>query len=159
MPTTFKRQSLPLEDRPWKGDAIVSSGRNFFVYSLRFLNFKLWLTLAWSRASLTIISPLNLLYPWNLWTPPVEAAGLAGQHLSRITHRTRPILLITSGNQLEHIQFVITKTSQTPIILGFPWLRLHNPQLDWGQQRIAYWSYFCLAHTSTFQLFGGCRSN
>lgn len=73
------------------------------VYSQSSSNFKLWLTLALNRASLTTIWYLSCLYPWNFLDSAVEAAGLGDQHLSCITHCTSPILLITSCNHREHI--------------------------------------------------------
>ncbi|XP_078812647.1 uncharacterized protein lrrc75a isoform X7 [Oryzias latipes] len=77
---------------------------------------------------------------------PVKAAGLGGQLLTRITHRTRPVQLVTSGNHHEVMQFYITQTLQSPVILGFPWLRSHNPQFDWVNLHITNWSTHCLAN-------------
>uniref|UniRef100_A0A8C7YUC9 ribonuclease H n=1 Tax=Oryzias sinensis TaxID=183150 RepID=A0A8C7YUC9_9TELE len=84
--------------------------------------------------------------PTELLVSPIKAAGLGGQHLSRITHRTKPLLFITSGNHREYLQFFITQTPQTPIVLGFSWLKRHNPQIDWLNTRISHWSTFCLAN-------------
>uniref|UniRef100_A0A3B3HXC3 ribonuclease H n=1 Tax=Oryzias latipes TaxID=8090 RepID=A0A3B3HXC3_ORYLA len=77
---------------------------------------------------------------------PIEASGLGGQHLSRITHRTKPILLVSSGNHRESIQLLITQSPQNPIVLGFSWLKLHNPQFNWSQGTITNWSSYCLAN-------------
>lgn len=35
------------------------------------------------------------------------------------------------GNQWEQICFHIQELSQVPLVLGYPWLRRHNVQLDW----------------------------
>lgn len=67
---------------------------------------------------------------------PIEASGLGGQHLSRITHRTEPLLLISSGNHRESIQFLITQSTHTPVVLGFSWLIQHNPQFNWSHRSI-----------------------
>uniref|UniRef100_A0A3P9HPM2 Gypsy retrotransposon integrase-like protein 1 n=1 Tax=Oryzias latipes TaxID=8090 RepID=A0A3P9HPM2_ORYLA len=77
---------------------------------------------------------------------PVKTAGLGGQLLSRTPHRTKPIHLLISGNHHEHLQLFITNAPQNPIVLGFPWLRLHNPHLDWTQGHIVNWSFFCMAN-------------
>uniref|UniRef100_A0A8C7WS78 Chromo domain-containing protein n=1 Tax=Oryzias sinensis TaxID=183150 RepID=A0A8C7WS78_9TELE len=44
------------------------------------------------------------------------------------------------------MQFYITQTLQSPVILGFPWLRSHNPQFDWVNLHITNWSTHCLAN-------------
>uniref|UniRef100_A0A3B3HM41 Gypsy retrotransposon integrase-like protein 1 n=1 Tax=Oryzias latipes TaxID=8090 RepID=A0A3B3HM41_ORYLA len=77
---------------------------------------------------------------------PITAAGLGGKQLSRITHRTKPILALTSGNHREYIRFFVTQSPQTPIILGFSWLHLHNPHIDWSTLRITNWSTYCMAN-------------
>uniref|UniRef100_A0A3P9HCQ1 Gypsy retrotransposon integrase-like protein 1 n=1 Tax=Oryzias latipes TaxID=8090 RepID=A0A3P9HCQ1_ORYLA len=77
---------------------------------------------------------------------PVKAAGLGGKQLSRITLRTKPILLFTSGNHREYHQFFVTDSPQTPVILGFSWLHLHNPHIDWSSIRIVNWSTYCMAN-------------
>uniref|UniRef100_A0A3P9HSL7 Gypsy retrotransposon integrase-like protein 1 n=1 Tax=Oryzias latipes TaxID=8090 RepID=A0A3P9HSL7_ORYLA len=91
-----------------------------------------------------LVSDLNL--PTELLDLPVKAAGLGGQILTQITHRTRAVHLITSGNHHEFIQFYITKSPQSPIILGFPWLRAHNPQFDWVNLHVTNWSTTCMAN-------------
>uniref|UniRef100_A0A3P9IIW0 Gypsy retrotransposon integrase-like protein 1 n=1 Tax=Oryzias latipes TaxID=8090 RepID=A0A3P9IIW0_ORYLA len=77
---------------------------------------------------------------------PVKAAGLGGQHLSLITHRTKPLQLVTSGNHHEYIQFFVTHAPQNPVVLGYSWLKTHNPQFDWVHQRVITWSASCLAN-------------
>uniref|UniRef100_A0A3P9J167 CCHC-type domain-containing protein n=1 Tax=Oryzias latipes TaxID=8090 RepID=A0A3P9J167_ORYLA len=88
----------------------------------------------------------HLSIPTEPLETPIEASGLGGQHLSRITHRTKPILLVTSGNHRESIQFYITQSAHTPIVLGFTWLRLHNPHFNWAQGSVTQWSPYCLAN-------------
>uniref|UniRef100_A0A3B3HTI1 Uncharacterized protein n=1 Tax=Oryzias latipes TaxID=8090 RepID=A0A3B3HTI1_ORYLA len=91
-----------------------------------------------------LVSELNI--PTEPLDIPVRAAGLGGQVLTHITHRTKAVRLITSGNHHELIQFYITKTPQSPIILGFPWLRAHNPQFDWVNLHVTNWSTTCMAN-------------
>uniref|UniRef100_A0A3P9IMG0 Gypsy retrotransposon integrase-like protein 1 n=1 Tax=Oryzias latipes TaxID=8090 RepID=A0A3P9IMG0_ORYLA len=76
----------------------------------------------------------------------VKAAGLGGKQLSRITKRTGPVLVFTSGNHREYHHFFITQCPQTPLIFGFSWLQKHNPCLDWGASRVTNWSTFCMAN-------------
>uniref|UniRef100_A0A3B3I1F8 CCHC-type domain-containing protein n=1 Tax=Oryzias latipes TaxID=8090 RepID=A0A3B3I1F8_ORYLA len=77
---------------------------------------------------------------------PVKAAGLGGKLLSKITLRTEPIQLISSGNHREYHQLYVTNSPQTLIILGYSWLRLHNPQIDWSRSRVSNWSTYCMAN-------------
>lgn len=67
------------------------------------------------------MSQLSL--PTELLDSFVEVAGLAG---GSIHPHTGPILLITSGKRRVHIQLCVTQTRQTPIVLRFPCLHLHN---------------------------------
>uniref|UniRef100_A0A3P9I2H4 Reverse transcriptase domain-containing protein n=1 Tax=Oryzias latipes TaxID=8090 RepID=A0A3P9I2H4_ORYLA len=91
-----------------------------------------------------LVSKLGL--PIELLEAPVEASGLGGQHLSRITHRTKPVKLLTSGNHREVIQFFVTQSTHTPIVLGYSWLKLHNPQFNWSLGHIINWSPYCSAN-------------
>uniref|UniRef100_A0A3B3HPI5 Gypsy retrotransposon integrase-like protein 1 n=1 Tax=Oryzias latipes TaxID=8090 RepID=A0A3B3HPI5_ORYLA len=77
---------------------------------------------------------------------PINAAGLGGKQLTRITKRTSPFLILTSGNHREYCQFFVTQCPQTPIILGFSWLQKHNPHIDWVSPRVVNWSTYCMAN-------------
>ena len=46
-----------------------------------------------------------------------------------ITHETLP-LRIKIGWHVEQVVFLVAKVRHN-MILGLPWLRLHNPQVDW----------------------------
>lgn len=143
----FKRQNPPLKDRLRVGAADVTPSSNFLFLPVKICLHNKTIELQalvdsgaeQSFIDQCLVSQLSL--PTELLDPPVLAARLGGQHLSRITHRTQPILLITSGNHREYTQLYITHTSQTPIVLGFPWLQLHNPQLDWSQCRVTNWGF------------------
>ncbi len=62
-----------------------------------------------------------------------------------ITHSTGPLRLVTSGNHIETIHFLLTDTPVTPVVLGHPWLVLHNPHFNWSQNSILSWSEGCHA--------------
>lgn len=42
------------------------------------------------------------------------------------------------------MEFLITKSPQHPIILGWPWLQTHNPLISWKTGEISKWSESCL---------------
>ena len=64
--------------------------------------------------------------------PPRAASALNGRSLPRITRVTEPISLLVSGNHREYIQFLVFTCPDSPLVLGFPWLKLHNPQIYWA---------------------------
>ena len=80
---------------------------------------------------------------------PLTANALDGRLLARVTHQTAPVSLILSGNHRELIQFKIISSPQTPLVLGSPWLKKHNPHIDWSAGTIISWSQFC--HSSCLQ--------
>lgn len=46
----------------------------------------------------------------------------------------------------EHISFHITITVKHPLILGFPWMHLHDPQILSYEKEIMTWSFHCHKH-------------
>lgn len=71
---------------------------------------------------------------------PIAVHALNGLSLPSITHTTSPVRLITSGNHTETIHFLLSDTPVTPVVLGHPWLVLHNPHIYWSQNSILSWS-------------------
>lgn len=59
---------------------------------------------------------------------------------SLISYQTGPITLVTSGN---HHEIISLTSLDSPLILGFPWLKKHTPHND---SLVASWSLFCLAN-------------
>lgn len=49
-----------------------------------------------------------------------------------------------SGNHSETIQFLLIKSPQVPVVLGFSWQ--HNPLIDWSAGAIMGWNLLCHAH-------------
>ena len=87
--------------------------------------------------------------PLILLEKPLTANALDGRLLAHVTHQTTPVSLILSGNHREMIQFKIIISPQTPLVLGSPWLKQHNPHIDWSAGTIISWSHFC--HASCLQ--------
>ena len=48
-----------------------------------------------------------------------------------VTHQTADLQLSTNSHH-ENISFDITKLGHYPVILGLPWLKKHNPAIDWS---------------------------
>ncbi|KAF7648310.1 hypothetical protein LDENG_00158670, partial [Lucifuga dentata] len=74
---------------------------------------------------------------------PVPANALDGHRLGTVTHLTSPVQLLLSGNHHETLQFHILQSPQLPLILGYSWLRRHNPHIDWDTGVILGWSASC----------------
>lgn len=74
---------------------------------------------------------------------PLVAKVLDGRHLAQITHETKPVEFIISGNRHEKVSFKLISSPHPPIILGLPWLKLHNPHLDWSSCSVLSWSVQC----------------
>uniref|UniRef100_A0A3B3HPV2 Gypsy retrotransposon integrase-like protein 1 n=1 Tax=Oryzias latipes TaxID=8090 RepID=A0A3B3HPV2_ORYLA len=142
----------PLEDRPREASPTANQESNFLYVPVKLLHQSRThecRALIDSGAEQSFIDCLlvsKLSLPIEPLDHPVKAAGLGGQLLTRITHRTKPVHLITSGNHHEVTQFYIMQSLQSPVILGFPWLRRHNPQFDWVNHHITNWSTHCLAN-------------
>jgi hypothetical protein len=61
-----------------------------------------------------------------------------------ITHETMPVQFHL-GRHIETISFLVTSISH-PFILGYSWLRAHNPKIDWISYSVDFASDHCLTH-------------
>ena len=93
---------------------------------------------------------------------PVSTNALDGRLLGTVTHMTAPIRMLISGNHHETLQFHILHSPRHPLLLGFPWLRRHNPHLDWTTGAILGWGsschQVCLKQVAAPQPSAGTRS-
>ena len=77
---------------------------------------------------------------------PIETQALDGRPLARVERRTVPVNLLISGNHHESISLLVISSPLSPVVLGYPWLKTHNPQIDWATGRVISWSTHCLSH-------------
>lgn len=77
---------------------------------------------------------------------PIMARALNGSFLAELTHYTVPVTVVLSGSHSEQIRFCVMPAPHMPLVLGFHWLKLHNPQINWASNKISAWSTFCLSH-------------
>ena len=86
---------------------------------------------------------------------PVPASALDGHLLGTVFYQTIPVPMLLSGNHHETVQFHILSSPRIPLILGYPWLRRHNPHIDWAAGTILGWSpschQICLRHAGVPQ--------
>lgn len=65
---------------------------------------------------------------------PFTATALDGRIITRVTHKTVPVTLVTSGNNSEPVPFLVIPASKTLMFLGYPVVLPQPPdQLDTGQ--------------------------
>ena len=74
---------------------------------------------------------------------PLKTNTLSGELLAVVTKKTEPLMLHLSGNHQELISFYVMRSPDVPLLLGIPWLMLHNPHVDWRTSNIRSWSVFC----------------
>ena len=69
---------------------------------------------------------------------PLEVYNVDGtlNRKGTITHYTR--ILISLGGRSTWEKFYITNLGYQRIILGFPWFRRHNPDIDWSTGRVQW---------------------
>ncbi|KAM6965396.1 uncharacterized protein FYW47_007740 [Aplochiton taeniatus] len=60
-----------------------------------------------------------------------------------ITHATVPLTLSLSGAHQETIQLLLVSSPAIHVVLGYPWLYLHNPTVDWPTGTITSWGASC----------------
>ena len=60
-----------------------------------------------------------------------------GSDLPQVNQETVPMSVVVQGNR-EKIVFDIVPMSRHVVILGMPWLRQHNPQVDWKTGRFTF---------------------
>jgi hypothetical protein len=69
---------------------------------------------------------------------PTPIIGLNGESLGPgITHESGPLPMVI-GDHFEVINFDITSLGEYDVVLGVPWLRKHNPVIDWQAGHILF---------------------
>ena len=53
-----------------------------------------------------------------------------------VTHMTKVPMDVSSHRELETFQ--VANLQNHEVILGMPWLREHNPTIDWNDKRITF---------------------
>ena len=73
-----------------------------------------------------------------------EAQALDGRLLFNVTHVTPHVKLVISDSHTETMTFHLCSCPAHPVILGLPWLKQHNPCVDWVTGEVQDWSSDCL---------------
>ena len=70
---------------------------------------------------------------------PMRPFAITGVQLEEVRRATVPIKVLVSGNHQEEIVL------RASLVLGRPWMRNYNPQVDWSRGLIMGWSPQCHA--------------
>lgn len=73
----------------------------------------------------------------------LRVTAIDGKGLPQITHQTKPLQLVISGNQSELTSFFVFPMANFLVILGFKWLQQHNPHINWLDKHFESWSASC----------------
>lgn len=84
--------------------------------------------------------------PVNKVATPKTVLAIDGKLLEIVTHRTDPVKLVLSSNHHEHVELYVINSPLNAVVLGIPWLKRHNPHVDWSTGTIRNWSTHCHAH-------------
>ncbi|KAJ8414411.1 hypothetical protein AAFF_G00052810 [Aldrovandia affinis] len=76
---------------------------------------------------------------------PLSVTALDGKPLGSgaITQRTIPLQITIRDEHTERMELFVTHSPQLPLVLGYPWLSKHNPQIDWNAEKILGWGLTC----------------
>ena len=74
----------------------------------------------------------------ELLPQPLEASALDGSFIFKVTHVT-DLVEVSIEDHHELMSFHLFHSAQYPLILGFPWLKRHNPHIDWCTGKIMKW--------------------
>lgn len=92
------------------------------------------------------LSLARLAIPTSGLDPPLSVTALDGRPLGtgQVTQVTSTVKL-QIGDHQEKLSFHLIQSPEFPVVLGFPWLTLHNPHLDWVSCTILEWGPTCHA--------------
>ncbi|KAL1280048.1 hypothetical protein QQF64_014648 [Cirrhinus molitorella] len=84
---------------------------------------------------------------------PIAVEALDGRPLGpgTIQSTTADLTLQTDPNHQERIRLFILPSPSTPVVLGYPWLLLHNPSVAWADHTLTYPSSYCRQNCSAFE--------
>ncbi|XP_054865645.1 uncharacterized protein LOC129348709 [Amphiprion ocellaris] len=143
-----KRQGSPVERELLVGQTSTSPLQRFQFNA----------TLCWKSVSLPVSALVdsgseecllddNLLRQLGIPTIPLSqslvARSINGLSLAKVFQKTVPVALVIAGNHREELTFCVMENANPPMVLGYPWLVRHNPQLDWRLRKVSSWSPAC----------------
>lgn len=86
---------------------------------------------------------LSAKIPLELYDNAKPMSAIDGSSLETVSNQTGTLTLTIPGNHHERIRFLFISSTSLPVVFGLPWLKLHDPHIDWVSSSIVSWSTFC----------------
>ncbi|XP_041437205.1 uncharacterized protein LOC121399720 [Xenopus laevis] len=83
--------------------------------------------------------------PLNPLTPPMRISAIDKSPLGSglVTQKSKALSMCVNNMHYEKLAFHILDGSSSPLILGLPWLQVHNPHIDWVTGEVIQWGSKC----------------
>ncbi|KAK3571296.1 hypothetical protein QTP86_005932 [Hemibagrus guttatus] len=92
-----------------------------------------------------LITTFNI--PIQPCNPPLQVNAVNNKPIGdSIVQQTLPMQLQVGLFNQETISFYVIDSPHHDIILGYPWLSVHDPVISWHHGEITLWSQFCFSH-------------
>ncbi|KAK3551620.1 hypothetical protein QTP70_020828 [Hemibagrus guttatus] len=92
-----------------------------------------------------LITTFNI--PIQPCNPPLQVNAVNNKPIGDgIVQQTLPMQLQVGLFHQETISFYVIDSPHHDIILGYPWLSVHDPVISWHHGEITLWSQFCFSH-------------
>ncbi|KAL0173222.1 hypothetical protein M9458_033533, partial [Cirrhinus mrigala] len=101
-----------------------------------------------SGAALNLINK-DIVKKYNIPTqpciPPIQIKAINDTLIDHgIHHQTKTVRLQIGLLHQESITLYVVDSPKYEVILGFPWLSIHDPDISWFQGELTHWSQFCM---------------
>ncbi|KAL0161769.1 hypothetical protein M9458_045494, partial [Cirrhinus mrigala] len=89
------------------------------------------------------VSKYNI--PTQPCIPPIQIKAINDTLIDHgITSQTKTLKLQVGLLHQENITLYIVDSPKYEVILGFPWLSIHDPTISWYRGELTHWSQFCI---------------
>ncbi|KAI2644715.1 Retrotransposon-derived protein PEG10 [Labeo rohita] len=108
-----------------------------------------------SGAALNLINK-DIVKKYNIPTqpciPPIQIKAINDTLIDHgIHYQTKTVKLQVGLLHQENITLYVVNSPKYEVILGFPWLSIHDPAISWFQGELTHWSQFCMKNCFPIQ--------
>jgi Retroviral aspartyl protease len=90
-----------------------------------------------SRATTNFIN-WRVVHQYNIKLIPLDNPILVRNVDNTENIRFAALLAMKTGSHIEYMRFFVSDLGHNDIILGHPWLRKHNPSIDWRTSTLVF---------------------
>ncbi|KAK3505976.1 hypothetical protein QTP70_002185 [Hemibagrus guttatus] len=93
--------------------------------------------------------------------PALRITAIDSQSIGEgyLKHQTELLEFQVGLFHYEQLAFYVTSSPANPLILGFPWLRCHDPHISWRSGELVRWSTMCLKGCLQDPVSRPCRTS